>query len=645
MKYRKEIDGLRAISVVAVILFHAGFSVFSGGFVGVDIFFVISGYLITNIIIEDKTNSSFTFANFYERRARRILPALFTVLFISLPFAWLWLPPIDMKSMSQSLMAVIGFSSNIYFYSSTGYFDTAAEWKPLLHTWSLALEEQFYFIFPIFLTLTWRLGKRFVFFLLVLLAVASLLVAQWNSVHNIPAGFYLLPSRGWELLIGASASFYVSIYGTQHFNKTLEQLGSFLGLLLIAGAILLLDKKSPSLGAYALIPTLGAVLVILFSTPQTAVGKLLSTPLFVGVGLISYSVYLWHWPFFVFARYKSIPEAPSDLLFICLSFAAIVAGFLTWKFIENPFRKKQKIKRNNVLALSDLCSVFFVAIGFEGYSTKGFASRIPNVAIQAPIEFPSNLNGWCFYEPDLSPEFLAGAQGVNCWLGNKTAVKKALLLGDSIAGNYEPFWDAVGKKSNVAIHPITTNYCVPAINEIWTGPLEWKAKQQCFYNRQYFIDNVANYDIAILAGNWMDYSTKNNMNDVLAFIDVAASKTKLVVLMAAPKAYDINPVVAYNQSLLNQSNFDIASISAVRDNEQYVANKLLEETAKRYNNVLYVGRDSLYTVDGVASEVTKEKIPFGFDSLHISIYGSLSAAACFLDSQKYKDFISMQVSH
>ena len=181
MDYRREIDGLRAIAVVPVILFHAGFETFSGGFVGVDVFFVISGYLITSIILAELEQGKFSIVNFYERRARRILPALFLVMLVCIPFAWLWLLPSDMKDFSQSLVAVAVFASNILFWRESGYFDTAAELKPLLHTWSLAVEEQYYVLFPLFLMLFWRLGKRWILGTLGLVFVASLAVAQWAA--------------------------------------------------------------------------------------------------------------------------------------------------------------------------------------------------------------------------------------------------------------------------------------------------------------------------------------------------------------------------------------------------------------------------------------------------------------------------------
>ena len=185
MQYRREIDGLRALAVIPVILFHAGFEAFSGGFVGVDVFFVLSGYLITTIILSDLELGKFSLLNFYERRARRILPALFLVILVSIPFAWAWLLPTDMRDFSQSLVAVATFTSNILFWRESGYFDEAAELKPLLHTWSLSVEEQFYVLYPLFLLLFWRFGKRILLVLVGLTFIASLTLAQWG-VQNYP---------------------------------------------------------------------------------------------------------------------------------------------------------------------------------------------------------------------------------------------------------------------------------------------------------------------------------------------------------------------------------------------------------------------------------------------------------------------------
>ena len=218
MKYRGEIDGLRALAVVPVMLFHAGFELFGGGFVGVDVFFVISGYLITTILIEDIENKRFSIINFYERRARRILPALFFVIFACIPFAWMWMDLSQMRDFSQSLVALSLFASNILFWTESGYFAGAAEEKPLLHTWSLAVEEQYYLLFPIFLILAWRFGKNRVFWIIVFMSALSLLLSEWGWRNDAIANFYLAPTRAWELFAGSIAAFVVQKQGVKKNN-------------------------------------------------------------------------------------------------------------------------------------------------------------------------------------------------------------------------------------------------------------------------------------------------------------------------------------------------------------------------------------------------------------------------------------------
>ncbi|MCF7969083.1 MAG: acyltransferase [Methylococcaceae bacterium] len=341
MDYRREIDGLRALAVLPVILFHAGFERFSGGFVGVDVFFVISGYLITTIILAELEQGKFSIVNFYERRARRILPALFLVMLVCIPFAWLYLPSPEYKDFSQSLVAVSVFASNILFWRESGYFDTAAELKPLLHTWSLAVEEQYYVLFPPVLMLFWRLGKRWILVMLGLVFVASLAVAEWAAYAKPAAAFYLLPTRGWELLVGAFAAFYLSKASRKGFSKAVGEVGGWLGVTLILYAVFACSKATPFPGLYALVPTLGAVLVILFATQQTTVGKFIGNKVFVGVGVISYSAYLWHQPLFAFAKQRSLTE-PSHIVFLILSALTLLLAYLSWRYVETPFRAKSK---------------------------------------------------------------------------------------------------------------------------------------------------------------------------------------------------------------------------------------------------------------------------------------------------------------
>ena len=394
MNYRREIDGLRALAVLPVILFHAGFETFSGGFVGVDVFFVISGYLITSIILYDMEAGTFSLIRFYERRARRILPALYFVIFACIPIAWLWLLPPDMKNFSQSLVAVSVFASNIFFWIESGYFSTAAEYKPLLHTWSLSLEEQYYVLFPLFMLLAWRLGKKWIVGLLIVMAIVSLTAAQWGSLNIPSATFFLLPTRGWELLFGTFIAFYyhqkkIISACDVNSNNTLNQALSLLGISLICVAVFVFDKHTPFPGLYALMPTIGTALIVLFAYPRTFVGRILGNKVFVGIGLISYSAYLWHQPLFAFARHRNIAE-PNNLMLVLLVVIAFILAYVSWRFVERPFRNKSFIGSKLVCMFGIIGSIILIIIGFSGQ--KGIIKT--NFEISYPNLNNSLEDGW-----------------------------------------------------------------------------------------------------------------------------------------------------------------------------------------------------------------------------------------------------------
>lgn len=365
MDYRKEIDGLRALAVVPVILFHAGFEVFSGGFIGVDVFFVISGYLITSIILKDLERGSFSILDFYERRARRILPALFWMLLVCLPMAWLWLLPGDAKEFSQSLLATSLFASNLFFWQQSGYFHTAAELKPLLHTWSLAVEEQYYVILPLFMLSFWRYGKRWIVSVLAIIAAISMVLAEAGSRTHPDAAFYLVPTRGWELLMGALAAFCLSQRERHPMSPGIKEGAGWLGIAMIVTAILIYNKTTRFPGIYALLPTVGTLLIILFATQQTRSGRFLGNKAFVGIGLCSYSAYLWHQPLFVFARHAEAVE-PSKLVFSGLALLSMLLGWASWRFIETPFRNRERLTRRSLGIFSFTGLIIFACIGGTG---------------------------------------------------------------------------------------------------------------------------------------------------------------------------------------------------------------------------------------------------------------------------------------
>lgn len=366
MKYRREVDGLRAVAVLPVILFHGGFGHFSGGFVGVDVFFVISGYLITTIILAEVDKGSFSLARFYERRARRILPALFTVMAVCLPLAWLALTPTDMRAFARSVLAVIAFSSNILFWRESGYFGAAAELKPLLHTWSLAVEEQYYLLFPLLLILARNVRREWLFGALAVLAACSLAVAHHAALTRPSAAFFLLPTRGWELLLGSLVAMYCA--GPRTPPKAAGFLALF-GLALILVAIFAFDHRTPFPGLYALVPTMGAALILLYAGPGNAAGMLLGRREFVAVGLVSYSAYLWHQPLFVFARHLSLGE-PGPMVFGALTVLTFGMAAISWRWVEQPFRDRERIPQRRMVLLLSGGAALFGLFGILGSATS-----------------------------------------------------------------------------------------------------------------------------------------------------------------------------------------------------------------------------------------------------------------------------------
>ena len=431
MNYRREIDGLRSVAVIPVVLFHAGFQQFSGGFVGVDIFFVISGYLITSIIIAERGKGHFSLLKFYERRARRILPVLFFVLACCLPFAWAWMLPEQMASFARSIIAVCLFGSNfLFWHESGGYFAAASEEQPLLHTWSLAVEEQYYMLFPLFVMLIWRFGRRALISSIAAVALASLLLAQYGSVNFETANFYLPNTRAWELLAGSLCAFLLT--GGKHYKSNILALA---GLAIIVFSIFDYDQTTPFPSLYALVPVLGAVLIILFGSQGTLTARLLSTRPMVGIGLISYSLYLWHQPVFAFARIRSITE-PSLVLMSILALASVGLAYLSWRFIETPFRKNSATQLlptpARILSAGGIAAVLFIAIGFYGTSSNGLQFRLPPAALTALAEQEHHdpVMDTCLFDKGEA----SLPHPVRDCLTKHSTSSKTILIGDSHAG-------------------------------------------------------------------------------------------------------------------------------------------------------------------------------------------------------------------
>jgi peptidoglycan/LPS O-acetylase OafA/YrhL len=363
VKYRSEIDGLRAIAVIPVLLFHAGFPYLTGGFVGVDVFFVISGFLITSILIKEIDNKNFSILKFYERRARRILPALFFVLFCSaLIIPFINNSPNVLTNFGESILSVVLFVSNIYFWLNTGYFGETSELSPLLHTWSLAVEEQYYLFFPLLAAWIYPKAKGELKFgtTLIFIIILSLVAAEWG-VRNDPIGnFYLITSRAWELLFGSMAALIINKSWIESLNSKLKSALSMLGLLLITVSYFTFSPNTAHPSLITVVPVMGTVLVLLFCHKSSLSGRILTFQPMVFVGLISYSLYLWHQPILAFAKMHTSIHLATHVQLVLLVVIFMIS-YLSWRFIENPFRNKHKFTPSRI-AIMSCCSIIFMFI-------------------------------------------------------------------------------------------------------------------------------------------------------------------------------------------------------------------------------------------------------------------------------------------
>lgn len=461
LKYRPEIDGLRAVAVMPVILFHAGLPMFSGGFVGVDIFFVISGFLITSILKGELEQGVFSVARFYERRARRILPALFAVILVCVPLAWAWMLTDELKHFSKSLISVALFGSNVFFWRSSDYFARDSEQYPLLHTWSLSVEEQFYVLFPVLLLVSWRFLVTKVIWIVIAVAIVSFFLSEWGWRNSPVANFFLLPGRAWELMAGSLLAFGHERIALRE-KPMLAETAAGVGLLLIVGSIAAFDSTTPFPSAYALMPVTGAVLVIQYANGCNVVGRLLRSWPFVGVGLISYSAYLWHQPVLVALRrtMDSVHDLP---LFVGVGvLLTLVLATGSFYIVEKPFRR---MKSRRVLWHAGLSLVMLIGIAGAMMYTADFQVRPiftviehdPQARVYADWVDQKKTNHFCSAKED--------AFGVIfCQMGDlDRAQLDVILWGDSLAGALASGLDQALRQQGLKGMVFVANGCPPIL--------------------------------------------------------------------------------------------------------------------------------------------------------------------------------------
>ena len=373
-RYRPDIDGLRAVAVLLVVFFHANLC-FPGGYVGVDVFFVISGYLITGLILKEQSANKFSLANFWVRRIRRIIPAASVLTAATLIAGCVLLLPGDLVELAESAISQQLMLSNIYFWKSTSYFDGPAETKALLHTWSLAVEEQFYLGFPFLLILCHKLSKKIAFTTLLGLAIVSFGMSEWGVRRYPMATFFLLPTRMWELLLG---SLLAHCPGASNWKKPRLECCSWIGFVCILAAGWSYDSHTLFPGTTALLPCMGTGLVIFANTTySTSLGLILSNKYLVFLGLISYSLYLWHWPIFAFLHYWLGQELKLWIRLVAIT-ASLIFAYGSWRFIETPFRRGISPVGTQKTVLSAIAaSAFLVCFSVWVNHSNGLPERLP----------------------------------------------------------------------------------------------------------------------------------------------------------------------------------------------------------------------------------------------------------------------------
>ena len=533
MKYRPEIDGLRAFAIIPVVVFHSGLSVASGGFVGVDIFFVISGYLITKIIHDQIVEGRFSYVNFYERRIRRIMPALVVVVVTTLAASYFVSLPEQLLRTATSSFAAIFAVSNIYFWSQSGYFAPDSEFLLLLHTWSLGVEEQFYLFLPplLILLLRIRLGLKAVLFIGLPLAF---LASLWLSFNKPSVAFYLLPARAWELGLGSALAIGLA---PRVANRVLTEGLAVAGLIAIVASVFLIDSRSAFPGFVALAPCLGTAAIIHFADRESLAGRLLSIPPLRFIGLISYSLYLWHWPVFVLMRMvsgKVYLDTWQSLLGI-----AVATGLaaLSWKFVELPFRSST-MRFPRVGWSVVLGTVAAAVLAVPVFLTGGWPSRLDDSTrrIAEAIGDTDAKGRSCIgiHSPDKS----------GCIFGKPDAPLDFVLIGDSHAGAIRPTIEEWALKEGRRGTAFWRPGCQIMLDAQRVPPSQFSARCEIFKKAIYdHLEKMKGLKTILVAGRWEGvYSGRS--------AEVGGSYRVFLVDSESQDLSDTNSKRVFEQSLL-----------------------------------------------------------------------------------------------
>ena len=497
--YRADIDGLRAVAVLLVVLFHLELFSVTGGYVGVDVFFVISGYLISAILLKDLKNGKLSLWHFYERRVRRILPAMFFIMLVVTIAAVVFLFPQEFKYFGETLAATAAYGSNILFWQESGYFEVESQLVPLLHTWSLGVEEQFYILFPLFLIVLYRYARRWAFAGVVAAMLVSFAIAVVGlEARKYAAVFYLLPPRAWELMIGAVLAFhFIPVVKNRSVNSFLAALG----VLMIVAAGFVFREKTPFPGVNALLPTVGAALVIYAGFAETnVIGRLLGARMPVMIGKMSYSLYLWHWPLVVFYSYVS-PQPLDQVSGLIILGVSLVLSYLTWRFVESPFRQQARFSRKTIFTFAALGSLFFIAVGLGISYAKGVPERFPEDVQKISA---AKIGGQL---PRIRDMGFEGSSGI---LGQDSGDFSFVVWGDSHAKAAIPALDSQAKKYNMRGYLFEDSGCLPGL-----GALDFMEDACNEFNVRVldYLRDHDNIEHVILIARWDAYEKRFERHD------------------------------------------------------------------------------------------------------------------------------------
>ena len=510
LKYRAEIDGLRFVAVALVLLAHLDIGAFSGGFVGVDVFFVISGYLITGIVAKEVRQGTFSFGSFYQRRVIRLAPAYFLVLLATSMLAGIYMLPAELVDYSRSVIYSTLFAANFYMWDAVGgYFGSGADTTPLLHLWSLAVEEQFYLVWPTLLLLAVAGFPRRLLLVVIAITLAALMVSHWGALHYKAATYYLMPTRAFELLLGA-ALVLLPVSWLSRINGVVASALVLFGLLLIGYGAAAFGDETVFPGLNALFPCVGTLLVILFSGPREPVSRLLlSNPVSVFLGKVSYPAYLWHWPVIAFLNLQLVP------LTLPVSVAVFLGTFLlaalTYLYVEKPFVVLRSASWKKVVGyLFVLPAVFMIAIAIVTIHFRGFPGLVDSrlaVMVEAVSTPAHQVREGCIEGPVASP---LGRD--KCGIGVDKGAVDALLVGDSHANHFSGFVDVLLSEANVRGYEITQSR-TPLMLDVdfyYQQDGDW-VRYDAFSERNSYLENTLlpeGFKYVILGGSFSRYMNK-----------------------------------------------------------------------------------------------------------------------------------------